>query len=144
MFHGKWENPWSSSFTNSLDIVDYCFLEVNEDVNVVPNDELLDCVGHEYHWNDDETFVSEVDVLIRTFILDIEQQDEVEGCISKSFNVVEIPEATKVLLIVYVPIKGLIFKMRFIIELNAYPPSKLAMNSLRKMQYKTCVKGYFT
>jgi hypothetical protein len=49
LFHGKWENPWSSSFTNSLDIVDYCFLEVNEDVNVVPNDELLDCVGHEYH-----------------------------------------------------------------------------------------------
>jgi len=84
LFHGKWENPWNSSFTDSLNIIDRCFLEVNEDVNVVPNDELLNCVGHEFHSKDDETFVSEVDVLIRTFILDIEQQDEVEGCISKS------------------------------------------------------------
>jgi hypothetical protein len=76
--------------------------------------------------------------------LDIEQQDEVEGCISKSFNVVEIPEATKVLSIVNVPRKGSVFKMRFIIELNAYTPSKLPLNSLKQMQYKTCVKGYFT
>jgi hypothetical protein len=76
--------------------------------------------------------------------LDIEQQDEVEGCISKSFNLVEIPEATKVLLIVDVPRKGSVFKMRLIIELNAYPPSKSPLNSLKQIQYTTCVKGYFT
>jgi hypothetical protein len=53
-------------------------------------------------------------VLIRTFILDIEQQDEVEGCISNFFNVVKIPKATKVLLIIDVPKKGFVFKMRLI------------------------------
>jgi hypothetical protein len=36
LFHGKWESPWSSSFIDSLDIIDHWFLEVNEDVNVVP------------------------------------------------------------------------------------------------------------
>ncbi len=67
-------------------------------------------------------------MLIRTFILDIEQQDEVEGCILDSFNVVKIPKATKVLLIVDVPKKRLVFKL---IELNAHPPSKLPLNILR-------------
>ncbi len=47
---------------------------------MVANDVLMNCVDHEYCSRDDETFVSEVDVLIRTFVLDIEQQDEVEGC----------------------------------------------------------------
>ncbi len=70
-------------------------------------------------------------MLIRTFILDIEQQDEVEGCILNSFNVVKIPKTTKVLLIVDVPKKGLVFKMRLIIELNAHPPSKLPLDRLR-------------
>jgi hypothetical protein len=100
---GKWENPWSSSFTNSLDIIDCCFLEVDENVNVVANDVLVNCVGHEFCLKDDETFVNEVDVLIRTYDLDIEQQDKVEGCISESFSVVKIPEATKLLSIVDVP-----------------------------------------
>ncbi len=77
-FHGKWENPWSSLFTNSLDIIDCCSLEVNEDVNVVANDVLVNCVTHEYCSKDDETLVSEVDVLVRTYVLDIEQQDGVE------------------------------------------------------------------
>ncbi len=48
---------------------------------MVPNDELLNYVDHDSHSKDDETFVNEVDVLIRTFILNIEQQDEVEECI---------------------------------------------------------------
>jgi hypothetical protein len=72
-------------------------LEVNNDVNVVANDVLVNCVGHEPCLKDDETFVSEVDVLIKTSNLHIEQQDEIEGCISKSFNVVKIPKFTKVL-----------------------------------------------
>ncbi len=71
---------------------------------------LVNCVGHEYCSRNDETFVSEVGVLIRPPILDIEQQDEVEGCISKSFNVVEIPKATKLLPIIDVLGKGLVFK----------------------------------
>jgi hypothetical protein len=53
-------------------------------------------------------------------------------------------EVTKVVLIIDVPRKGLVFKMKFIIEPNAHPPSKLPLNSLRHMQYKICVKGYFT
>jgi hypothetical protein len=53
-------------------------LEVNEDVNVVANDVLVNCVTHEYCSKDDETLVSEVDVLVRTYVLDIEQQDGVE------------------------------------------------------------------
>ncbi len=111
---------------------------------MVVNDVLVNCVGHEYCSRNDETFVSEVDVLIRTFVLDIELQDEVEGCISKSFNVVEIPKATKSLPIVEVPGKGLVFKMRLIIELNVHPPFKLPLDILRGVQYRTCVKGSFT
>jgi hypothetical protein len=58
--------------TNSSDIIDSCFLEISEDVNMVANDVLMNCVNHEYCSRDDETFVNEVDVLIRTFVLDIE------------------------------------------------------------------------
>jgi hypothetical protein len=60
---------------------------------------MLLCLHH-------ETFVSVLDVLIKTFILDIEQQDEVEGYISNSFNVVKIPKATKVLSIIDVTKRG--------------------------------------
>jgi hypothetical protein len=70
-------------------------------------------------------------VSIRTYILDIEQQDEVKGCILDSFNVVKIPKATKVLSIIDVPKKGLVFKMRLITELNAHPPSKLPLDRLK-------------
>jgi hypothetical protein len=71
------------------------------------------------------------DLLIRIYILDIEQQYEVEGYISKSFSVVEILEATMVLPIVDVQGKGLVFKMRLIIELNTHPPLKLPLDKLR-------------
>ncbi len=64
---------------------------------MVANDVLVNCVFHEYCSRDDETFVTEVDVLIRTSIFDIEQQDEVEGYILESFNVVEIPKTAKLL-----------------------------------------------
>ncbi len=119
-------------------------MEISENANIVANDVLVNCVGHEYCSRDDETFVSEVDVLIRTSVLDIEQQDEVEGCISKSFNVVEIPKATKSLLIVDVPGKGLVFKMKLITELNVHPPFKLPLDRLRGVQYRISVKGSFT
>jgi len=117
--------------TNSLDIIDCCFLEINEDVNVVTNDVFVNCVGHEFCLKNDETFVNEVDVLIKTFNLDIEQQDEVEGCISKSFNVVKIPKVVKVLPIIDVLRKGSIFKMKLITELNVHPPSKLPLDKLK-------------
>jgi hypothetical protein len=83
-------------------------------------------------------------VLVKKIVLDIEQQDEVEGCISKSFNVVKILEATKVLLIIDVPGKWSIFKIRLITKLNAHPPSKLPLDRWRQMKYRTCVKGSFT
>jgi hypothetical protein len=51
--HDKWENPWSSSFTNSLNIIDCCFLKVN-DVNMVANDVFMNCVGHESCLRDDK------------------------------------------------------------------------------------------
>ncbi len=143
LFHGKLGNPWSSLFTNSLNIIDCCSLEVN-DVNVVANDVLVNCVTHKSCSKDDETFVNKVDVLVRTSILDIEQQDAVEGCILESFNFVEIPKATKLFLIIDVPRKGSVFKMRLITELNAYPPSKLPLDRLRQVQYRTCVKSSFT
>jgi hypothetical protein len=98
-------------------------LEVDEDVNVIANDVLVNCVGHDFCLKDDDTFVSEVDVLIKTHDLDIEQQDEVE--------VVKIPKAIKVLLIIDVPKKGSVFKMGLIIELNAHPPPKLPLDKLR-------------
>jgi len=142
LFHGKWGNPWSSFFTNSLNIIDCCSLEVNEDVNVVAND--VNCVTHESRSKDDETFVNKVDVLVRTSILDIEQQDAVEGCILESFNFVQISKATKLFLIIDVPRKGSVFKMGLITELNAHPPSKLPLDMLRQVQYRTCVKGSFT
>jgi hypothetical protein len=75
--------------------------------------------------------IQKIDVLVKTYVLDIEQQDEVEGCISDSFNVVEILEAIKVLPTVDVPRKGLVFKMRLITALNAHPPSKLPLDRLR-------------
>jgi hypothetical protein len=52
--HDKWENPWSSSFTNSLNIIDCCFLKVNENVNVVANDVFMIWVGHESYSRDDK------------------------------------------------------------------------------------------
>ncbi len=52
--HDKWENPQNSSFTNSLNIIDYCFLEVTEDINVVANDVFMNCVRHESCSRDDK------------------------------------------------------------------------------------------
>jgi hypothetical protein len=77
------------------------------------------------------SLIQKIDVLVKNFVLDIEQQDEVEGCSSKSFNVVEFLEAIEVLPTVDVPRKGLVFKMRFITKLNAHPPSKLPLDRLK-------------
>jgi hypothetical protein len=38
LFHGKWGNPWPSSCTNSLNIIDCCAIEVNEDCREVALD----------------------------------------------------------------------------------------------------------
>jgi len=40
--------------------------------------------------------------------------------------------------------KGSIFKMDFIIEFNAHPHSKLPLDRLRWVQYKTCLRSFFT
>jgi hypothetical protein len=57
LFDDKWENPWSSLSTNSLNIIGCCSLEVNEDVNVVANDVLVNCVGNESFSKDDKGVV---------------------------------------------------------------------------------------
>ncbi len=35
LFYGNWGNPWPSSFTDSLNIIDCCVIEVNEDCKEV-------------------------------------------------------------------------------------------------------------
>jgi hypothetical protein len=78
---GRWEIPWPSSLTYSLNIIDYCVIEVNEDGIEIVNVELLNYANHEFASRDEDTFVNEIDVLIRTFVLVIEQQIEMMGCI---------------------------------------------------------------
>ncbi len=81
--HGRWEIPWPSSLTYSLNIIDYCVVEVNEDgIEIVNDVELLNYANHEFASRDEDIFVNEVDVSLRTSILDIEQQIEMMGCIS--------------------------------------------------------------
>ncbi len=55
--NNKWEHPWSSLSTNSLNIIACCYLEVNEDVNVVANDVLVNYVGHKSCSRDDKGVV---------------------------------------------------------------------------------------
>jgi hypothetical protein len=62
----------------------------------------------------------------------------------KFLNVVKIPKATKVLSIIDVPKKGSVFKMKLITNQNAHTPSKLPLDRLRQINYKTCVQGSFT
>jgi hypothetical protein len=47
---------WLAGFkeATSRNIIDYCFLEVDENVNMVANDVLMDYVGHESCSKDDE------------------------------------------------------------------------------------------
>jgi hypothetical protein len=80
--HGRWEIHWLSSLTYSLNNIDYCVIEVNEDGIEIVNVELLNYANHKFASRDEDTFVNEIDVLIQTFVLVIEQQIEMMGCIS--------------------------------------------------------------
>ncbi len=47
--HGRWEIPWPSSLTYSLNIIDYCVVEVNEDgIEIVNDVEPLNYANHEF------------------------------------------------------------------------------------------------
>lgn len=73
LFHGKWGNPWPSSFVDWLNIIDCCDMEVNEDGSEVVNDiKFLNYASHEFVPRNKDTFVIEIDVLVRIPILDIE------------------------------------------------------------------------
>ncbi len=81
--HGRWEIPWPSSLTYSLNIIDYCVVEVNEDgIEIVNDVEPLNYANHDFVSRDEDTFVNEVDVLVKTSIQDIEKQIEMMGFIS--------------------------------------------------------------
>ncbi len=65
-----------------INIIDYCVVEVNEDgIEIINDVELLNYANHKFASRDEDIFVNEVDVLVRTSILDIEQQIEMMGCI---------------------------------------------------------------
>jgi hypothetical protein len=87
LFHGKWGNPWPSSFIDRLNIIDCCDMEVNEDGSEVGNDfKFLNYASHEFVSRNKDTFVTKIDVLVRIPILDIEQQTKMMGCIL-DFNI---------------------------------------------------------
>jgi hypothetical protein len=84
----------------------------------------LKYVSREFISRNEETFVTKIDVLIRNFFLDIEQQTKMMGCIL-DFN---IAKTTKVSSTIDVSRKGSIFKMKLTTKLNAHSPYKLPPN----------------
>jgi hypothetical protein len=128
LFHGKWGNPWPSSFIDLLNIINCCAMEVNEDGSEVVNDfKFFNYASHKFVSRNEYSFVTEIDVLVRIPILDIEQQTKMMGCIL-DFN---IAKTIKVSSTIDVPGKGSIFKMRLITKLNAHSPYKLPLDRLR-------------
>lgn len=89
---------------------------------------------------DEDAFVSEVDVLVRIFVLNIEQQSELTRCISNLRNFKKFEGNFNC----WCARKGFNFQNEVIIVLNAHPPPKFPLGRLWWMQYKTCVGGFFT
>jgi hypothetical protein len=57
-FHGKWENPWPSSFIDSLNIIDYCVVKIDDDGNEIIHDvELLNYASHKFAAKDEELLI---------------------------------------------------------------------------------------
>jgi len=60
-FHGQWENPWPSSFIDSLNIIDCCVVKINDDANEIVHDvELLNYASHKFVPRDEDIFVNDV------------------------------------------------------------------------------------
>ncbi len=60
-FHGQWENPWPSSFIDSLNIIDCCVVKINDDANEIVHDvELLNYATHKFVPRDEDIFVNDV------------------------------------------------------------------------------------
>ncbi len=96
--------------------------------------------SHEFTSRDENAFVREVDVLVRTFVLDIEQQSESIWCISNLRNF----KNSEGIFNCWCARKRFSFQNEVIIELNAHPPPKFPLCRLCWMQHKTCVSGSFT
>jgi hypothetical protein len=132
---GKWEKPWPSSFTESLTIIDSCAIEIDDDSSECVTGAVdVSCGSTEVASSIDDELVNEVDVLVRTSALDVEQQ------IAIASNVID-EETCKISPTIDVSGKGLVFKMRLIAELNTHSPSKLPIDRLRRVQYKACIGG---
>jgi len=58
-----------------------CCRSQEDGIEIVNDVEFLNYANHKFASRDEDTFVNEVDVLVRTFVLDIEQQVEMMGCI---------------------------------------------------------------
>jgi hypothetical protein len=81
--HGKWEIPWPFSLIDSLNIIDCYAIEANEDDSEIANDVMhLSYVSHGSYSKVEDALIDEVDILVRTYVLDIEQQNELIGCTS--------------------------------------------------------------
>ena len=126
--HGKWTKPWPLSFTSSLNTIDQCGMEADNDSldssSLVPA-----TTSSELDSND--SMVSEIDVVLRTLVLDVFQQCDV--MCSSSVNSDDVLSHLKVCPTVHVPGKGDVFKMRLISELNIHLPSKLPLDRLRRV-----------
>ena len=136
--YGKFMKLWPSSFTDSLNIIDQCAIEAD--------DESLDFSSLAFattssELNSDDSIVSEVDILLRNSVLDVSHQDDF--MCSSVVDCDDVLSHSKVCPSVHVPGKGDVFKMRLILELNSYPPSKLPLDRLRRVQYRTSANSSY-
>ena len=132
--NGKWTKPWPSSFTDSLNIIDRCGMDADDDSLDSPSP-VLATTSSELDSNDSMDQVSEIDVLLRTSVLDVSQQGDV--MCSSVVDSDDVLSHLKVCPTVHVPGKGDVFKMRLISELNTHPASKLPLDRLIRVQYRT-------
>ena len=72
--HDKWTKPWPSSFMNSLNIIDWYGMEADDD-SLDSSNPVPATTSSELDSND--SMVCEIDVLLRTLVLDISQQGDV-------------------------------------------------------------------
>ena len=71
--HGKWMKPWRSLFTDSLNITDWYTIKADDD-SFDSSSPVLATTSSQL--NSDDSMVSEIDILLRTSLLDVSQQDD--------------------------------------------------------------------
>jgi hypothetical protein len=102
----------------------------------------LNYVRHGSNSKTKDALIDEVDILVRTYVLDIEQQNELIGCTSylSIINFLNLG----ISLTINLPKKGLVLKMKSMIKLNSHPPSKLPLNRLKKCRVNMCKRFFHT